>query len=94
MENNRYDMIIIGAGPAGIFAALQYTRKKADAKVLIIASIDGTTLSAVLQQAHDKGVKIIAYHGVADAIFSAEDTRQWFLRLDRAAAKESSCPDT
>lgn len=32
-----------------------------DAKALIIASIDGTTLSAVLQQAHDKGVKVIAY---------------------------------
>jgi len=32
-----------------------------DVKVLIIASIDGTTLSAVLQQAHDKGVKVIAY---------------------------------
>ena len=32
-----------------------------DAKALIIASIDGTTLSAVLQQAADKGVKDIAY---------------------------------
>ncbi|GAA2828538.1 putative multiple sugar transport system substrate-binding protein [Aminobacter aminovorans] len=32
-----------------------------DAKALIIASIDGTTLSAVLQQAADKGVKVIAY---------------------------------
>lgn len=32
-----------------------------DAKVLIVASIDGTTLSAVLQQAHDKGTKVIAY---------------------------------
>lgn len=31
-----------------------------------------------------RGAKIIAYHGVADAIFSAEDTRQWFLRLDQA----------
>ena len=31
------------------------------AKVLIIAAIDGTTLSDVLQQAHDKGVKVIAY---------------------------------
>ena len=30
-------------------------------KALIIASIDGTTLSAVLQQAHDKGTKVIAY---------------------------------
>jgi putative multiple sugar transport system substrate-binding protein len=30
-------------------------------KVLVIASIDGTTLSDVLAQAHAKGVKIIAY---------------------------------
>ena len=30
-------------------------------KVLVIASIDGTTLSNVLQKAADKGVKIIAY---------------------------------
>src|SRR6187455_1214705 len=31
------------------------------AKVLVIASIDGTTLSDVLQQAADKGIKVIAY---------------------------------
>ncbi|WP_062228634.1 multiple monosaccharide ABC transporter substrate-binding protein [Aureimonas frigidaquae] len=31
------------------------------AKVLVIASIDGTTLSDVLQQAADTGVKVIAY---------------------------------
>ncbi len=30
-------------------------------KVLVIASIDGTTLTDVLQKAHDKGIKIIAY---------------------------------
>jgi len=30
-------------------------------KVLVIAAIDGTTLSAVLQQAHDSGIKVIAY---------------------------------
>jgi putative multiple sugar transport system substrate-binding protein len=30
-------------------------------KALVIASIDGTTLSAVLQQAHDQGIKVIAY---------------------------------
>ena len=30
-------------------------------KVLVIASIDGSTLSAVLQQAHDAGIKVIAY---------------------------------
>jgi len=31
------------------------------AKVLVIASIDGTTLSDVLQKAADKGVKVVAY---------------------------------
>ncbi len=30
-------------------------------KVLVIASIDGTTLSDVLKQAHDAGIKVIAY---------------------------------
>src|SRR5689334_24473475 len=31
------------------------------AKVLVIAAIDGTTLSDALQQAADKGIKVIAY---------------------------------
>ena len=31
------------------------------AKVLVIASIDGTTLSKALQNAADKGIKVIAY---------------------------------
>ncbi len=31
------------------------------AKVLVVASIDGTTLSDVLAKAHDAGVKVIAY---------------------------------
>jgi putative multiple sugar transport system substrate-binding protein len=31
------------------------------AKVLVVAAIDGTTLSDVLQQAHDAGIKVIAY---------------------------------
>ena len=30
-------------------------------KVLVIAAIDGTTLSQALQQAHDSGVTVIAY---------------------------------
>ncbi|MBL0917792.1 MAG: tannase/feruloyl esterase family alpha/beta hydrolase [Hydrogenophaga sp.] len=28
-----------------------------------------------------RGAKLVLYHGVSDAIFSAEDTRQWFERL-------------
>lgn len=31
------------------------------AKALVIAALDGTTLSTVLQQAHDDGAKVIAY---------------------------------
>ncbi len=31
------------------------------AKVLVIAAIDGTTLTDVLQKAHDAGIKVIAY---------------------------------
>ncbi|MGE4242312.1 tannase/feruloyl esterase family alpha/beta hydrolase [Ramlibacter sp.] len=31
-----------------------------------------------------RGAKMVIYHGVSDAVFSAEDTRQWMLRLDRA----------
>ena len=30
-------------------------------KALVVASIDGTTLSAVLQQAADAGIKVVAY---------------------------------
>lgn len=37
-----------------------------------------------LAKLKDRGAKMIVYHGVADAIFSAEDTRQWLLRLDQA----------
>ena len=28
-----------------------------------------------------RGAKVVLYHGVSDAIFSAEDTRQWVERL-------------
>ncbi|WP_152047318.1 multiple monosaccharide ABC transporter substrate-binding protein [Aureimonas psammosilenae] len=31
------------------------------AKVLVVAAIDGTTLSDILAQAHDKGIKVISY---------------------------------
>ncbi|MFX8339497.1 substrate-binding domain-containing protein, partial [Acinetobacter baumannii] len=30
-------------------------------KVLVIAAIDGSTLTAALQKAHDAGIKVIAY---------------------------------
>jgi len=37
-----------------------------------------------LAKLKDRGAKMVVYHGVADAIFSAEDTRQWMHRLDKA----------
>ena len=36
MENNHFDLIIIGAGPAGIFAALQLTARKPQAHILMV----------------------------------------------------------
>ncbi|MDO8768859.1 MAG: tannase/feruloyl esterase family alpha/beta hydrolase [Burkholderiaceae bacterium] len=31
-----------------------------------------------------RGAKMVLYHGVSDPIFSAEDTRQWYERLNKA----------
>jgi feruloyl esterase len=31
-----------------------------------------------------RGAKVVMYHGVSDAIFSADDTRQWVDRLGKA----------
>ncbi len=36
LENNQYDVIVIGAGPAGIFTALELTEKQPSAKVLML----------------------------------------------------------
>ncbi len=35
-DNHQYDAIIIGAGPAGIFTALELTERKPDSRVLIV----------------------------------------------------------
>lgn len=39
-----------------------------------------------LASLHARGAKMVLFHGVSDAIFSAEDTRQWMLRADTALA--------
>lgn len=38
----------------------------------------------------DRGAKVVLYHGVSDAIFSAEDTRQWMERLSKAGVNPGS----
>ena len=37
-----------------------------------------------------RGAKIVLYHGVADAIFSAEDTRQWVERVGAATGQPAT----
>ena len=38
----------------------------------------------------NRGAKMVLYHGVSDAIFSADDTRQWVERLGKAGVNPSS----
>ncbi len=38
----------------------------------------------------NRGAKVVLYHGVSDAIFSADDTRQWVERLGKAGVNPSS----
>lgn len=40
--------------------------------------------AAHLAALHARGAKMVLYHGVSDPIFSEEDTRQYWLRADRA----------
>jgi feruloyl esterase len=37
-----------------------------------------------------RGAKMVLYHGVSDAIFSAEDTRQWVERVNRSQGGKAS----
>jgi len=37
-----------------------------------------------------RGAKVVMYHGVSDAIFSADDTRQWVDRLGKAGVNPGS----
>ena len=37
-----------------------------------------------------RGAKMVLYHGVSDAIFSAEDTRQWVMRVNRSQDGKAS----
>lgn len=49
-----------------------------NAKVLVIASIDGTTLTDVLQQAKDRGVKVIAY----DRLIRGSENVDYYTTFD------------
>ena len=52
---NKYDVIIIGAGPSGIFCAYEFMRQKPDMKVLMIEK--GTLYrEAPVPEAYDEGL--------------------------------------
>src|SRR5690606_16225467 len=48
------------------------------AKVLIIAAIDGSTLSDILQKAHDQGVLVIAY----DRLITKTENVDYYVTFD------------
>ncbi len=47
-----------------------------------LMSPPGHETGASLDALWKRGAKMVIYHGVSDAIFSAEDTRQWWERLN------------
>ncbi len=51
---------------------------------LSLMSPPGHESAAGMAALQSRGARMVLYHGVSDAIFSAEDTRQWMLRMDQA----------
>ena len=50
----------------------------------------GENQSDNLAALRNRGAKVVLYHGVSDAIFSAEDTRQWVERLGKSGLNPNS----
>jgi feruloyl esterase len=50
----------------------------------------GEQSSTNLAALHARGARMMLFHGVSDAIFSAEDTRQWVQRVDTALGGRGS----
>lgn len=51
---------------------------------LSLMSPPGHETAAGMAALQARGARMVLYHGVSDAIFSAEDTRQWMLRMNQA----------
>lgn len=67
-------------GFRAIFATSELFRESADAVITPPGKDDPVNLLAL----RNRGARMIVYHGVGDAIFSADDTVAWMTRLDRA----------
>ena len=67
-------------GYKAIFATDTAFRESADAQITMPGKDDPRNLSAL----RARGAKMLLYHGVSDAIFSANDTVAFMQRLDRS----------
>lgn len=70
----------VDASYDAIFATTDTFRESAAAQMMPPGHANPTHLAPL----RARGAKIVLYHGVSDAIFSAEDTRQWVERLNTA----------
>jgi hypothetical protein len=64
-----------------LFSATNDSFRESGLSLMTPPGHDNPTNLAALRA---RGAKIVLFHGVSDAIFSAEDTRQWVERLDKA----------
>lgn len=63
-----------------LFSATSDVYKESGLSLMVPPGQENPTNLAALRA---RGAKMVLYHGVSDAIFSAEDTRQWVERLGR-----------
>ena len=76
----------VNDGFKAIFATTDVFKTSADSDITPVSKENPANLAPL----RARGAKMVLYHGVSDAIFSAEDTRQWMERLDQAQAGKSS----
>lgn len=75
----------VEAGFQAIYATDATFRQSADAVISLPGKDDPVQLAAL----RGRGAKVLMYHGVSDAIFSADDTVALVQRLDRTAQGRS-----
>lgn len=73
-------------GLKAIFAVSAVFTESADSVITPPGKENPVQLAAL----RDRGAKVLFYHGVSDAIFSANDTESFMQRLDRALGGRSS----
>ncbi|QHE85585.1 tannase/feruloyl esterase family alpha/beta hydrolase [Hydrogenophaga sp. BPS33] len=81
---------IAGARIDVLLPAISATSDTYKESGLALMSPPGHEKPTNLQPLRARGAKMVLYHGVSDAIFSAEDTRQWFERLNTAQGGKAS----